>query len=288
MQVKTDAYLKVFDERLIEYAKSIENKYTKEISNAILYSLTNAGKRIRPILFFCTMDCLGLPYEDYASYALAIEMIHTYSLIHDDLPAMDNDDFRRGKPSNHKVFGEALAILAGDGLLNGAFEVLLNQNDNIFNLEAVRLIANCSGIQGMVGGQVQDILNENCSFVSEELYNYIIENKTAKLIALPLLVASILSGKKHYETLNKIGKYLGYIFQISDDILDVESTFEQLGKSVKKDENSDKLSAVKVYGLDGAKKVNSEYYEKCIALFDNLVGFDDLKNILKGIYLRTR
>ena len=288
MQVKIQEYLKVFNKELHKYENSIISKYTKEISDAILYSLKNAGKRIRPILFFATMDCFGLNYADYASYALAIEMIHTYSLIHDDLPTMDNDDFRRGKPSNHKVFGEAMAILAGDALLNGAFEVLLSQNTKFVNINAIKLIASYSGINGMIGGQVQDILNEKSSVISEELYNYIIENKTAKLIALPILVASILNDNKHYDLLFDVGKYLGYLFQITDDILDVESSFEILGKSTLKDQKSDKLSAVKVYGIDGAKKINANYYKKCVDLLTNIGGFDILKNILEGIYLRTR
>lgn len=284
----TEKYLTIFNNRLLVYEDSIKTKYTNEIANAVLYSLKNAGKRIRPVLFFVTLDCLGLSLEKYADYALAIEMIHTYSLIHDDLPAMDNDDFRRGKPSNHKVFGEALAILAGDALLNGAFELLLNLKEDCFNLKAVKMIAEFSGLHGMIGGQVQDVINEGASNLDENLYNFIIENKTAKLISLPLLVASILADNKYFNELAKVGKILGYIFQITDDILDVESSFEVLGKTVKKDEKSDKLSAVKVYGINGAKAINKSYYEQCKQILTKLNGFSLLIDILEGIYLRTR
>ena len=286
--MNTEKYLTIFNARLTVYEESIKDKYTNEIANAVLYSLKNAGKRIRPILFFVAMECFGMSPEQYADYALAIEMIHTYSLIHDDLPAMDNDDFRRGKPSNHKVFGEAIAILAGDALLNGAFELLLKQKEEDFNLKAVKLIAEFSGLHGMIGGQVQDVINEGSLSIDETLYNYIIENKTAKLISLPLLVASILSDNKYLNELIQVGKLLGYIFQITDDILDVESSFEMLGKTVKKDEKSDKLSAVKVYGLDGATKINKTYYENCKQILTDLTGFSLLVDILEGIYLRTR
>ena len=219
-------------------------------------------------------DVLGAPAKEVLPYALALEMIHTYSLIHDDLPAMDNDDFRRGKPSNHKVYGEANAVLAGDGLLNTAYSLCLDQcmKGEKFVL-ASKFLAECAGIFGMIAGQSADLyFSEKDRAVTEEDLVYIYEHKTGKLLLAPVAVASILSGNKFYFEFEQFGKYLGSLFQITDDILDVTGDFSTLGKSIGKDEEENKLTSVRLYGLDGAKIRADMYAKHCYTVLDGIDG----------------
>ena len=241
------------------------------LGESMRYSLQLGGKRIRPVLMYSVGEALGVDKEILTPFACALEFIHTYSLIHDDLPAMDNDDFRRGKPSNHKVFGEANAILAGDGLLNTAYSILFAEcfKGNEY-ASAAKFICDAAGIYGMIAGQSADIAHENDEAADEDALEYIYENKTAKLLIAAVTVPSVLKGGAYYSELKQFGKKLGYLFQLTDDILDACGNFENLGKSTGKDEAENKLTAVKLYGLDGCK------------LRVDIVG-DDCHRILDGI-----
>ncbi len=225
--------LKDILDREFEEVLTSNNLYKKRIIEAIRYSIFSGGKRIRPILSLKSFEMFSCgDYRDVMPYALAIEMIHTYSLIHDDLPAMDDDDFRRGKPTSHKKFGEAMAILAGDALLNMAFEIILdnlNSKDSRKVL-ALREIAKYSGISGMVGGQVVDLYLEEDS-LSEEAIIYMYKNKTAGLIQAALVSGSIVAGATNdeVELMREFGYNLGMSYQIQDDFLDLEED-RKIGK----------------------------------------------------------
>ena len=215
-----------FEKILNEYLGGLQLK-PGVLNESVRYSLQVGGKRVRPALMFASAQMLGGKIADVSNFALALELIHTYSLIHDDLPAMDNDDFRRGKPSNHKVYGEANAVLAGDGLLNTAYSLCLDQcmKGEKFVL-ASKFLAECAGIFGMIAGQSADLyFSEKDRAVAEEDLAYIYEHKTGKLLLAPVAVASILSGNKFYFEFEQFGKYLGSLFQITDDILDVTGDF---------------------------------------------------------------
>lgn len=233
---------------------------TKE---AMAYSLMNGGKRIRPQLLFAALKGYGVDPKLGFPCACAIEMIHTYSLIHDDLPAMDNDDFRRGQPSCHKAFDEATAILAGDGLLTKAFEVVLNTEcSDEQKLLLVQSLSQYAGIDGMIYGQDQDLYAESLQEPSFELLLKIDEYKTAKLLTLPLVCASIIANHKdELKIMKKIGLYVGIQFQLQDDILDVIQSSEVLGKSTSDVENN-KMTAVTVLGLKKAQELVEEYQVK--------------------------
>lgn len=287
-----DAQYKKYLDFFNAYAEEFFSKYTEDLppvlGESMYYAVEGGGKRVRPILFFAACDALGIDYESYKEYALAIECIHSYSLVHDDLPAMDNDDYRRGKLSTHKKFGEANGILAGDGLLNLAFEILFSRNITDKNeLNACRVIAECVGAKGMVGGQVLDLENENKKS-DEKTLTAIYENKTAKLILAPLLSASAISGGKYDDSFYEFGYNFGLMFQVTDDILDVTADFETLGKTPKKDEKSDKFTSVSLYGLDGAREKAREYYNVCKKALSELPDSEFLSVLLEKTYSRKR
>ncbi len=206
-------------------------------------------------------------------FAAALEMIHTYSLIHDDLPAMDNDDYRRGKLTNHKVFGEGMAILAGDALLNTAFETMIKGSiDNeILGIKAMKVIAEASGVNGMIGGQVVDLESEHKQ-ISAEVLNYIHKNKTAKLIQASLQAGAILTGaeNKQIELMEKAGYKLGIAFQIQDDILDVIGNEKELGKPINSDLKNEKVTFVTMYGLEKSKEIVKKYSQETCEIFEML------------------
>ncbi|MGO5066308.1 MULTISPECIES: polyprenyl synthetase family protein [unclassified Clostridium] len=260
-----------------------KGSYEKNIYKAMAYSLEAGGKKIRPILFLNTYSLYKEDYKKVMPIAAAIEMIHTYSLIHDDLPAMDNDDLRRGKPTNHKVFGEAIAILAGDALLNEAmnimFEYSLKNGENA--LKACYTIAKAAGVEGMIGGQVVDILSEDRSIPVDELY-YMHKKKTGALIKASILAGAILASAKStdIELLGEYGDNLGLAFQIKDDILDVEGDTTTLGKKVKSDEDNHKTTFVKVYGIEKCNELCTDITNKCFNLLTKLEkNTDNLKEI---------
>ena len=233
-------------------------KGISKIDDAMAYSLLAGGKRIRPILLMATAEALGVKGYNFLAVACGLEMIHTYSLIHDDLPCMDNDDYRRGRLTNHKVYGEAAAVLAGDGLLTLAFEVMLEQKnvDAAALIETVREMAMCAGSFGMVGGQGLDLENEGRQISAEELRK-MHEGKTGALFIAAIRGGAHLAGagEKELLALTRFADLLGLAFQITDDILDVEGDAETMGKSTGSDEKNHKSTYVSLYTLEGAKKL---------------------------------
>lgn len=285
-QQKYAEYLQTFETYLHTYAENLKT-VPPILGDAMRYSLLSGGKRIRPVLMLATAEILGVEQELVLPYATALEMIHTYSLIHDDLPAMDNDDFRRGKPSCHKAYGEAYAILAGDALLNQALSLVLEMalKGEKYTL-AAKLLSDFAGMNGMILGQVADMQHTaNGEAITENILRFIQENKTGKLLLAALLIPSILADNRYYIRLEQFGKELGRLFQITDDILDVEGEFGQIGKSVGKDENSDKFTCVKLYGLQGAKIRADECLARCRALLE---GIDCNTDFLRNLVLSVR
>lgn len=265
-------YQSQFEKVLNDFLNSIKCK-PDILSESLKYSLTIGGKRIRPVLMLACADLLGLERNEVLHFALALELIHTYSLIHDDLPEMDNDDFRRGKPSNHKVFGTGNAVLAGDGLLNTAYSILFNECFKGENyISAAKYICDCAGTEGMIGGQSADLLHENDQEVKEEILNFIYENKTSKLLMAATVTPAILKGGKYSSELKSFGYNLGCLFQITDDILDVEGTFEKLGKSTGKDKAEGKYTGIRLYGLEGSKLKADSLTRNCLKILEGIEG----------------
>lgn len=276
-----DEYLAEFNAYAEAYAAKLQTK-PSVLAESIQYSLLNGGKRVRPVLMLACADVLNVPKEDVLPFALALEMIHTYSLVHDDLPAMDNDDFRRGKPSNHKQFGEANAILAGDGLLNEAYAICFKEclKGEKYVL-AAQFLNECAGIYGMIEGQSADLYYTNFQEeINEEELQYIYEHKTGKLLLAPVAIASILSGNKYYLPLQQFGKLLGQLFQMTDDILDVTGDFASLGKSIGKDDKENKLTCIRLYGLEGAKIRAEGCAKDCRAVLEGVDGNTQFLNDL--------
>lgn len=241
------------------------------LNNAMRYSLTAGGKRLRPSMLLAAADMLGVSRDEAMIPACALEMIHTYSLIHDDLPGMDNDTLRRGRPTNHVVFGEGQAILAGDGLLSLAFELMLenamNYPKNAANHNAaVYEIALGAGARGMVAGQCMDLYCERENVRDEKMLSYIHENKTARMFISPLRAAGRLAGlapdSAEMNALTGYAVNFGLLFQAVDDILDVVGDQALLGKSTGKDAETGKLTFVTLYGLEGAREHANRLCEK--------------------------
>ncbi len=267
-----------------------QNCYPQKIHEAMRYSLLAGGKRIRPIFFISSADAVGVNGEQFLDAACALEMIHTYSLIHDDLPAMDNDDYRRGRLANHKFFGEGIAILAGDGLLTLAFKTLLLQpkiNAKKLNEIAI-LYADCAGSTGMIGGQILDIENTNKVITDTEL-EYMHQAKTAQLFRAALIGGVIAAGgdETEIESIDNYAKHYGLAFQITDDILDVISNIEKLGKPIGSDKKNLKNTYVSRYGINKAKKLALEAVQKaqnCLTIFNG--NSDFLKNAVEQLLFR--
>ncbi|WP_426349429.1 polyprenyl synthetase family protein [Alloiococcus sp. CFN-8] len=273
-----------------EYLKGyFEDKQglNKELFDSMSYSLNIGGKRIRPILTILTYSLYKDDWKKVIPFAAAIEMIHTYSLIHDDLPCMDDDDLRRGKPTNHKVFGEAVAVLAGDALLNEAFNIIIKFSikEGRAALLATEQLGEAAGANGMIGGQLVDILSENKSITKDELY-YIHEHKTGALIKASVLAGAILGGadKEELVLLEKYGENLGLAFQIKDDILDVEGNKELIGKNINSDAENHKYTFVSLLGLEDSKALCKQITNNCIeslkSLKYNTVVMEELTNFL--------
>lgn len=232
------------------------------LSEAMNYSLQAGGKRIRPILCLAACEACGGSAKAIVSYASALEMIHTYSLIHDDLPAMDNDDLRRGKPTSHKVYGEAIAILAGDALLTEAFTLFAEPSSFInagAQLAAVRELSAASGMKGMVAGQVQDMLSENAE-PDEETLRFIHRHKTAALLSASVRIGAILAGAPSgvLESISVYGDRIGLAFQVIDDILDIVGETEVIGKPRGSDERKKKLTYPRLYGIEKSRALAEE------------------------------
>lgn len=251
---------------LSDWYTRFHNEPQKQLFEAIEYSLLAGGKRLRPIFAFDFCRMCGNPWENAAPFAAAIEMIHTYSLIHDDLPCMDNDDFRRGRPTNHKVFGEGIAVLAGDALLTDAFAVastaqLPNPEDMAF---AIGVLSECAGSLGMVGGQVLDVMSEQRECTEDEVLA-IQSRKTGGLIRAACVLGVIAGGgtKKQIEAAAQFAGALGLAFQIRDDVLDVIGTQEEMGKGVRTDET--KNTFVRIYGIKKCEELVNRYTEIAIS-----------------------
>ena len=249
-------YLDLFNEYSEKVFSSV--KSPNMLAEAMKYSFFAGGKRIRPVLMLAFTDSLHGDLNEVLPFALALECIHTYSLIHDDLPALDGDVLRRGKPTCHVQFNESTAILAGDALLNFAFEHALKNCLNIKHIKALQALAELSGYRGMLSGQQTDIESENANIDLDTLLK-IHDLKTCKLLTAPLLIPSILFDESKISLANEFGYISGLLFQFTDDVLDVLSSEEKLGKSIGKDERSNKLTSVKAFGLDGAKEKIRHY-----------------------------
>lgn len=264
------------NEKLNEYNALTEAKMQEylcrkdipeELQKAMAYSVFAGGKRLRPalVLSSCELFCDNLDIA--LPFACAIEFIHTYSLIHDDLPSMDNDDWRRGRLTSHKVFGEDKAILAGDGLLSYAFDIMLENCKDEKTVSAAKYISQAAGVNGMVAGQWVDV-SSNGKKITEETMDYIHMNKTAALIigAIKAGASCGSAGEEDIKNLEEYGRCIGYTFQIIDDILDVVGDKEALGKETGSDEANDKTTYVTLFGIEGAKKQAEEYTKKAISI----------------------
>ena len=300
------------EKTLIEKAAQVEDilkanlpqrdGYADEVVDAMNYSLLAGGKRLRPVMMLEAFRLFsdGRQEEELIyPFVCAIEMIHTYSLVHDDLPAMDNDEYRRGRKTTHAVYGAGMATLAGDGLLNLAFETAIKgavlgkelpaydgECGNRY-LAALSILGNKAGIKGMVGGQCADIMAENASGIPDyrmkDILHYIDENKTGALIECSLMIGAILGGAsaKEVSLIEKAGSSVGIAFQIQDDILDIVSTQEELGKPIGSDEKNNKSTYVSLYGMDKAKEKVKELSEEAEKILEDL-GFGD--SFLSGLF----
>ncbi len=269
-----------------EYLKMVEDALSAQLASlgyipeklfeAMDYSLSAGGKRLRPVLLLAACDTLGGNVEEAIPFACALEMIHTYSLIHDDLPAMDNDDLRRGRPTNHKVYGEGMAILAGDGLLSAAMELMLRAAVKMGDLRGVRAaeaIARRAGVTGMVAGQVMDVTGEGSEPTLEKV-EYIHLHKTADLLTAPIEASFILAGADDATVKAgcEYGKHLGLAFQMVDDLLDVEGDAATLGKTPGKDAAEGKLTWVAVKGIDATRADAKTAVEKAVSALEKAGG----------------
>jgi len=255
-----------------------EEGYAAKVMEAMNYSVLAGGKRLRPMLMEETYKMFGGNGEEIEPFMAAQEMIHTYSLVHDDLPCMDNDEYRRGRKTTHAVYGEGMAVLAGDALLNYAFETAckaFSMTDDVQKAaKALTVLAGKAGIYGMIGGQTADIMAEETPSenVTKELLMYIHENKTAALIQSSMMIGATLAGadENQINDIEKVGYNIGIAFQIQDDILDVTGTFEELGKPIGSDEKNDKVTCVSLMGLEKAKEEVMRLSNEAVALLNNM------------------
>ena len=282
LQERTD-----FAEAVIEKYLPEEHGFSGRMAEAVNYSMKAGGKRLRPVFMREAYQILGGEGEIIEPFMAALEMVHTHSLIHDDLPALDNDEFRRGKQTTHIVFGEAAAILAGDALLNYAYETAFSAFDMAKNeaelqrvANALKVLAQKTGIKGMLGGQGVDVENDGKP-LEKQLLDYIYENKTSALIEAALMVGGILAGASDIEKLEQIGSKIGIAFQIQDDILDVVSSAEELGKPIGSDEKNNKTTYVTLEGIEKAGKEVQKLTDEAVEL---LREFTDEKSFLEELF----
>lgn len=263
-------YIELIDKKLNEFMPIC---HPQKIFKAMKYTVTLPGKRLRPVMCLESCKMFGGKIEDAIPTACAIEMLHAQTLIHDDLPCMDNDMYRRGKLTNHLVFGEANAVLAGDALLSFAPQIILKHSKNLGAEKLIKIMEEyfyAAGAYGVIAGQVVDIESEKFEVTQEdeqlpEILNYIHTHKTADLFKLALRTGAIIADAtdEQLKEITEFGKTMGVAFQIADDILDVTSTFEQMGKTLGKDKEAEKLTYVNLYGLEKSKKDLNELLDKC-------------------------
>lgn len=275
------------DQIVRRYLPKDDAGYADRMREAMCYSMEAGGKRIRPLLMYESYRLYGGGSAVVEPFMAAIEMIHTHSLIHDDLPAIDNDQMRRGKPTTHAVYGEAAALLAGDALLNYAYETALQAFFYTYGKDdadrmgerivmALKILSEKTGLRGMLGGQGVDVENEKAGRLSvdQDLLDYIYEYKTAKLIEAPLQIGAVLAGADKSDVLcmNDLGKRIGLAFQIRDDILDVTGDEKTLGKPVHSDEKNEKTTYVTLFGVDGAAEKVRELTDQAVGLLETVPG----------------
>lgn len=270
-----------------------EDGFQKTVLEAMNYTMNAGGKRLRPMLMQETYKFFGGEESIIEPFMVAIEMIHTYSLIHDDLPALDNDDYRRGRKTAHVVYGEAMAILAGDGLLNYAFETagkaFLGRFGDEKIAKAFLVLTRKPGIYGMIGGQTADIELTGKKMTMEQL-QFIYELKTGALLEASMMIGAILAGRpeEDIEKIEQIARKIGIAFQIQDDILDITSTVEELGKPIHSDEKNEKVTYVTIHGLEKSKEEVTRLTNEAIGILDSF-SFENefLRNLLLYLVDRT-
>ncbi|MCR4798812.1 MAG: polyprenyl synthetase family protein [Lachnospiraceae bacterium] len=272
--------------RIIEGYLPKEEGFQKTVLAAMNYSVSVGGKRLRPLLMQETYRLFGGDKKTVEPFMAALEMIHTYSLVHDDLPAMDNDMLRRGKPTTHAVYGEAMAILAGDGLLNYAFETALlafdAEPENPYIPRALKVLSEKAGIYGMIGGQVADVEAEKKNLsIDEEKLNFILEKKTAALLEAAMMIGAILAGadERDVQKIETIARNIGVAFQIQDDILDIVGDEAVLGKPIGSDERNEKSTYVAIHGMEESRARVESLTQEAIRLLSELPG--------DGAFLKT-
>lgn len=294
MDIRTEIQKRTEEiDSIIEQYLPAEEGYQKTVMEAMNYSILAGGKRLRPMLMLETYRLFGGKSKVIEPFMAAIEMIHTYSLVHDDLPAMDNDEYRRGKKTTHAVYGEAMGILAGDALLNFAYETALTafdmEPDNRNIGKALQILATKAGIYGMVGGQVVDVQSEDTGDITREKLDFIYRLKTGALLESSMLIGAVLAGatKKEQNTVEAAATEVGIAFQIQDDILDVTSSLEVLGKPIGSDEKNHKATYVTFEGLEKAMEDVKKYSNSAVERMDSLVVKNEfLKELL--LYLIAR
>lgn len=266
-------------ERILDEYLPVEEGHQKTVIEAMNYSAMAGGKRLRPVLMKECFKLFGGKSKLVEPFMAAIEMIHNYSLVHDDLPAMDNDELRRGKETTWKKFGEGMAILAGDGLLNYAFEtaskafdIAKGEDELLKSAKALKILSSKAGIYGMIGGQTADVLHENDTSIEEEIILFIHKNKTAALIEASMMIGALLAGAsdKDIYDIERAAYNIGLAFQIQDDILDIVSTNEVLGKPVHSDEKNNKVTYVSIHGLDYSKQKVEELSKEAISILQDI------------------
>ena len=274
MKMQMNDYIKLVDEKLDEF---MPIQYPDDIFKAMKYTVTLQGKRLRPVMCLETCRMFGGNFEDAIPTACAIEMLHAQTLIHDDLPCMDNDDYRRGKLTNHKVFGEANAVLAGDALLTFAPQLIVKNSKKLGAEKLINILEeyfHAAGAFGVIAGQVIDIESERATSKipdPEKTLEYIHTHKTADLFKLALRSGAIIADatERELEEITEFGQCMGVAFQIADDILDETSTFEEMGKTMGKDKEAGKLTYTSLYGLEKSKNDLNEKLDKCLEILHN-------------------
>ena len=279
-------YIDLVNKNLEKYMEIV---YPEDLFKSMRYTVLLPGKRLRPVMCLETCRMLKGDIEDAMPTACAIEMLHAQTLIHDDLPCMDNDDFRRGKPSNHKVFGEAVAVLAGDALLTFAPQIIVKYSTNLDSSTILRVLSeyfNFAGAYGVIAGQVVDIESEHKNIRDNSVLDFIHTHKTSDLFKLSVRTGAIIAGAddNDMDKMTQFAQQFGLAFQIADDILDEISTFEELGKTTGKDKTSEKLTYVSLYGMDSAKCKLACLLDEC---YDKIQESQVFAEIINGIKKRT-
>lgn len=272
------------EEMIMQYLPK-EEGFAKSMAEAMNYSMCAGGKRLRPMLILETARLFGGDLEIVKPFMAGMEMIHTHSLIHDDLPAIDNDDYRRGRPTTHKIYGEAMGVLSGAALLNYAYETMFRAftlgREDVKVAKALRIMAEKTGIYGMLGGQSVDVENDGKP-IKKEMLDYIYEHKTSALIEASMMCGAVLAGADDSQVtkIEKAARNIGLAFQIQDDILDVTSTSEELGKPVHSDEKNHKVTYVTLFGIEEASRQVRSLSEEAVSILDSLEEKNEFLNEL--------